>query len=131
MGDELIYREMTFKIRGCLMNVYNKLGPGYREETYKRALIKEFTKNNIPFVREKTINIAYDDEKIDEYKADLIAFDRIILELKAVNEMHPLFEAQLLSYLKAADLKLGLLVNFGSDKLFIKRLINPYYTQKE
>ena len=113
------------------MNVYNKLGPGYREETYKRALIKEFTKNNIPFVREKTINIAYDDEKIDEYKADLIAFDRIILELKAVNEMHPLFEAQLLSYLKAADLKLGLLVNFGSDKLFIKRLINPYYTQKE
>jgi GxxExxY protein len=131
MSDELIYREMTFKIRGCLMNVYNKLGPGYREETYKKALIKEFTKHNIPFVREKTINIAYDDEKIDEYKADLIAFDKIILELKAVNEMHPLFEAQLLSYLKAADLKLGLLVNFGSDKLFIKRLINPYYKQKD
>jgi len=131
MSDELIYREMTFKIRGCLMNVYNKLGPGYREETYKRALIKEFTKNNIPFVREKTINIKYDDEKIDEYKADLIAFDKIILELKAATEMHPLFEAQLLSYLKAADLRLGLLVNFGSDKLFIKRLINPYYTQKE
>jgi len=130
MSDELIYREMTFKIRGCLMNVYNKLGPGYREETYKKALIKEFTKNNIPFVREKAINIEYDDEKIDEYKADLIAFDKIILELKAVIGMHSLFEAQLLSYLKAADLKLGLLVNFGSDKLFIKRLINPYYTQK-
>lgn len=112
------------------MNVYNKLGPGYREETYKKALIKEFTKNNIPFVREKAINIEYDDEKIDEYKADLIAFDKIILELKAVIGMHSLFEAQLLSYLKAADLKLGLLVNFGSDKLFIKRLINPYYTQK-
>lgn len=131
MSDELVYREMTFKIRGCLMNVYNKLGPGYREETYKRALIKEFTKNNIPFVREKIINIQYDDEKIDEYKADLIAFSKIILELKAVIEMHPLFEAQLLSYLKAADLKLGLLVNFGSDKLFIKRLINPYYKQKD
>jgi GxxExxY protein len=108
------------------MTVYNKLGPGLREETYKRAVAKEFGKDKIPFVREKTINVKYDDDVIDEYRVDLIAFDKIILELKAVAEMHSLFEAHLLSYLKAAELKLGLLVNFGSDKLFIKRLINPY-----
>ena len=108
------------------MNVYNKLGPGLKEETYKKALIKEFGKNKIPFVREKTIYIKYDGEVIDEYRVDLIAFDKIILELKAVAEMHPLFEAQLLSYLRAAELKLGLLVNSGSDKLFIKRIVNPH-----
>lgn len=122
---------MTFKVRGCLMNVYNKLGPGYREETYKRALIKEFTKNNIPFVSEETITIKYDNEAIDEYKADLITFGKIIIELKAVAEMHPVFEAQLLSYLKAADMKLRLLVNFGSNKLFIKRFVNPHYKQND
>jgi len=126
MDDNLIYREWTFRIRRCLMTVYNKLGPGLREETYKRAVAKEFGKDKIPFVREQTINVKYDDDVIDEYRVDLIAFDKIILELKAVAEMHSLFEAQLLSYLKAAELKLGLLVNFGSDKLFIKRLVNPY-----
>jgi GxxExxY protein len=108
------------------MDVYNKLGPGLREETYKRALIKEFGRNNIPFVKEKVVPIKYDNEVIDEYRIDLIAFDKIILELKATAEIHPLFEAQLFSYLKVAELKLGLLVNFGSNKLFIKRLVNPH-----
>jgi GxxExxY protein len=124
--EELIYKEQTFKIRRCLMNVYNKLGPGFREETYKRALIKELRTNDIPFEREKPISIKYNGETIDEYRLDLIVFDKIILELKAVTDMHPMYEAQLLSYLKAAELKLGLLVNFGTNKLFIKRLVNPH-----
>ncbi|MFH1231792.1 MAG: GxxExxY protein [Planctomycetota bacterium] len=127
MAKELIYNDLTFKIRRCLMNVYNKLGPGFREETYKKALIKEFTKNEISFNREEPIPIQYDGEIIDEYRADLIAFSKIILELKAVSEMHPMYEAQVLSYLKAANLKLGLLVNFGADKLLIKRLVNPHF----
>jgi len=127
MSAELIYKGLTFEIRRCLMNVYNKLGPGFREETYRKALIKEFGNNNIPFVCERTVDIKWDGEIIDMYRIDLVAFDKIILELKAVAEIHPIFEAQLLSYLKAADLRLGLLVNFGSDKLFIKRLVNPHY----
>jgi len=55
MEDNFIYKDLTFKIRRCIMNVYNKLGPGWKEETYKRALIKEFGKNRIPFIKEKTI----------------------------------------------------------------------------
>lgn len=127
---ELIYKDLTFQIRKYLMNVYNQLGSSFREETYKRALIKEFQNNNIPFSRERAIPIKYSGEVIDEYRIDLIVFDKIILELKAVAEMHPMYEAQLLSYLKAAELKLGLLVNFGTDKLFIKRLINPHLGNK-
>lgn len=123
---DLVYKELTYKIRRCLMNVYNHLGPGFREETYKRALTKEFRDADIPFSYEKPIPINYKDEVIDEYRIDLIVFDKIILELKAVTEMHPSYEAQLLSYLRASGLKLGLLVNFGSERLFIKRLINPH-----
>lgn len=109
------------------MNVYNTLGPGFREETYKKALIKEFRDNNIIFNSETTIPIKYKNEIVDEYRLDLVVFEKVILELKAVTEMHPMFEAQLLSYLKASGLVLGLLVNFGTDKLFIKRLVNPNY----
>jgi len=109
------------------MNVYNKLGPGFREETYKKALIKEFKLNDIPFKHEHPIPIRYANEIIDEYRVDIIVFDKIILELKSVSEMHPMFEAQVLSYLKATGLKLGILVNFGTDKLFIKRLVNPHW----
>ena len=89
-------------------------------------MIKEFRNNKIPFIREKQISIQYEGDVIDEYRIDLIAFDKIILELKAVAEMHPMYEAQLLSYLKASGLALGLLVNFGSNELFIKRLVNPH-----
>ncbi|MBI4712821.1 MAG: GxxExxY protein [Planctomycetes bacterium] len=126
MAKELIYKELTFKLRRCIMDVYNHLGPGLKEETYKRALIKEFRDNKIPFVREKIVQVKYKDEIIDEYRIDLIAFDKIILELKAVIEIHPAYEAQLLSYLKVSGLALGLLVNFGSDKLYIKRMVNSH-----
>ena len=113
------------------MRVYNELGPGFREETYKKALIKEFGKNNISVNAEKVIPIKYDGEIIDEYRLDLVVFDKIILELKAVSEMHPMFQAQLLSYLKASGLVLGLLVNFGADKLYIKRLVNPNFNDSQ
>lgn len=111
------------------MNVYNQLGPGFREETYKKALKKEFKSNKIPFTCEKTVPIKYDGEIIDEYRVDLITFDKIIIELKAISEIHPMHEAQLLSYLKATGLRLGLLVNFGTNKLFIKRFVNPHIDQ--
>lgn len=73
----------------------------------------------------------YRGEKVDDYRVDLIAFDKIILELKAVAELHPRFEAQLLSYLKLTGLKLGVLVNFGSDELDIRRFVNLHISRHE
>ncbi|MEK7727235.1 MAG: GxxExxY protein [candidate division KSB1 bacterium] len=125
---KLIYEELTFQIRKSLFNVYNQLGPGYREETYKQAVIRDFNLEGIPYYREKIFPVHYRDEQVDEYRVDLIAFDKIIMELKAVAELHPRFEAQLLSYLKLTNLKLGLLINFGSDKLEIRRFVNPHGT---
>jgi len=108
------------------MEVYNRLGPGFREETYKRAMVEELRLKGLSYSREQIIEIRYRDKLIDEYRLDLIVEGKVVLELKAVGEMHPKFEAQLLSYLKASELKVGFLVNFGSNDLYIKRLVNPH-----
>ena len=79
----------------------------------------------IPCEVEKSIPIAYRGEVIDEYRLDLLVEGKIVVEIKAVSEIHPRFEAQVLSYLKASGLKLGYLVNFGTDKLLMQRLVNP------
>ncbi|MEW6605830.1 MAG: GxxExxY protein [bacterium] len=126
MKNDLIYGDLTYAIRSCLMEVYNKLGPGFREETYKKAVIEELNIKGLSVLTEHPIQIIYRDKIIDEYRLDLIVEGKVILEIKAVAELHPRFEAQLLSYLKASQVKIGLLVNFGSDKLFIKRLVSPY-----
>ena len=123
---ELIYEDLTYRIRGSLFRVYNHLGPGFREETYKQALAVDFTEEGIPFEREKLFSVVYRSKKVDDYKISLIAFSKIILELKGVAELHPRFEAQLLSYLKVTGLKLGLLVNFGKEELEIRRFVNPH-----
>jgi len=121
----LIYEDLTYRIRKCLFAVHNHLGPGFREETYKQAVAVEFQQVGLPFVREKAFPVFYRGQQVDVYCVDLLAFDKIVLELKAVAEFHARFEAQLLSYLKVTQLKLGLLVNFGKEALDIRRLVSP------
>ena len=121
---ELLYKELTYAIRGVLFDVYNPLGPGFREETYKIATLAEARRRGIRMSREVAMEIHYKGEWIDTYRADIVVDDKVILELKAVDQLHPRFKAQLLSYLRASGLRLGLLVNFGSDKLEIVRIAN-------
>jgi len=125
MGN-LIYEDLTYEIRKSLFNVHNELGPGFREETYKQAVIADFENESVPFVREKIYHVSYLGKKVDNYRVDILVYDKIILELKAVSELHPRFEAQLLSYLKVTQLKVGLLVNFGNTPLVIQRFVNPH-----
>ena len=119
----ILYKELGYRVQGLLRNVYYSLGPGFREQTYQRAVIRALQKQAIPFETEKTIDIIYDGEVIGEYGLDLVVEGKIILELKAVDELHPRQEAQLLSYLKASGLRLGLLVNFGTNKFQIRRKV--------
>ena len=125
MGN-LIYEDLTYKMRKSLFNVYNELGPGFREETYKQAVMIDFENEGVPFVCEKTYQVSYLGEKVDKYRVDILVYDKIILELKAVSELNPRFEAQLLSYLKVTQLKIGLLVNFGNKPFAIRRFVNPH-----
>jgi GxxExxY protein len=121
--SNLLYEELTYQIRAALFEVFNTLGPGFREETCKIAVVTELGRRGIPVAREVTIPISQKGILIDDYRLDIVVDSKIIIELKAVDELHPRHEAQLLSYMKASGLRLGPLVNFGADKLRIVRKI--------
>ena len=121
---KLLYEELSYQIRGALLEVYNTLGPGFREETYKKATLAELRRRKMKVSREVEVRIKFKGEEIDTYRLDIVVDDKVILELKAVDELHPRHRAQLLSYLKASGLRLGFLVNFGSDSIQIIRVIN-------
>lgn len=120
---DLLYADITYKIRGAIFNVYNHLGYGHKEQIYQKALEKEFKEGNIPFEREVNLIVKYKDEKVGNYRPDFVVEDKVILELKAVEFLPKIFETQLLHYLKTTNFNLGLLVNFGEPKLVIKRII--------
>ncbi|MFH1562082.1 MAG: GxxExxY protein [Nitrospirota bacterium] len=119
----LLYEELTHKIRGALFEVYNTLGPGFKEDVYHNALIIEFMLRKIPFQSKSVQKVYYKGKVVGEYEPDFILYDKIVLEIKAVVEMSEVFEAQLLSYLKVTGYKLGLLVNFGGKEIDVKRRV--------
>jgi GxxExxY protein len=89
-----LYQELTYKLRGIFFEVYNQLGPGLPEKIYQRAVIQELKNQKIPYGTEKVINIKYKDVKIGQQRLDLVIDDKIIVEIKAADNMHPLFEKQ-------------------------------------
>ena len=122
---EIIFKEESYKIIGSCFEVYNELGPGYLEAVYQEALSVEFTKQNIPFVAQGEMNVFYKGIELKKkYYPDFRCFDIIILEIKAEENLSRVDESQLLNYLKGTKMPLGLLVNFGSDKLQYKRFAN-------
>ena len=124
---KLLYEDITYKVREALFNVYNSLGYGHKEEVYQNALKKEFSDLSIPFEKEVYLPVFYKDEPVGNYRADFVIDKKIIIELKAVPFMPKSYENQLINYLKSTGYLLGLLINFGSHTLIIKRLVwtNP------
>ena len=109
------------------IEVHRTLGPGLLESVYEQALRYELSQRNIPFERQKRLPVAYKEVNLDcNFRLDLLVDDLVIIELKAVERMGPLFEAQLLTYLKLSKLWLGLLLNFNVPimKNGIKRIVN-------
>lgn len=122
---EYIYQKETFAIRGCLHAVAKELGTGYLEKVYQEALELEFIDAQIPYKREARLQISYKGKTLQqEYIADFVCFDRIILEIKAVSKLNEAHEAQVFNYLKTTGFDLALLVNFGERPINIKRLYN-------
>lgn len=119
----LLYADITYKVRKAIFNVYNELGYGHKELVYQKALVKELDELKIFYKREKDIDVFYKGKVVGNYRPDFIIEDKVIVEIKAVVLVPKVFEIQLLHYLKATGYKLGLLVNFGTQRLFIKRLI--------
>ncbi len=107
------HKELTEKIIKIFYRVYNRLGYGFLEKVYENAMMIEFRKEGVPAVSQFAIRVFYEDETIGEYYADILVDNKVIVEVKAARRLAKENEAQLLNYLKATDIEVGLLLNFG------------------
>lgn len=121
--EKILYEDLSYKVRGCLFEVYNELGPGHKEQIYQEALKISFKEKGLNFIEKKRLKIKFKDKEIGIYEPDFIIEDKIIVEIKSVLAMPKVFEKQLYYYLKGSTYKVGYLVNFGSEKIDIKRRI--------
>ena len=120
--------QRTYKIIGAAMEVHKELGHGFLEAVYQEALAMEFKMQGIPYKEQQVIEIIYKKNPLEKkWQPDYVCFDEIIVEIKALSALSGIEEAQLINYLKATGLRVGLLINFGAKSLEYKRLI---YTNK-
>ena len=113
--EDLLYAEETYAVRGAIFEVYREMGSGFLEAVYQECLEREFLCRNIPYTSQPELKLTYKGKLLlQTYKPDFVCLGRIVVELKAVRELAPDHEAQLLNYLKATGMRLGLLANFGS-----------------
>lgn len=118
------FEELSNRIIKSAIEVHKKLGPGFLESIYQEALIIQLQKDGMKAETEKEVKIYYDGKEVGLHRLDLIVNTEIIIELKAVKDFDESHVAQLLSYLKATETKIGLLLNFAKPKLEIKRVVN-------
>ena len=117
------YKELTEKIIGCTYKVYNTMGFGFLESVYEKALLIELKKTGLTAEVQKLITVYYFDEVVGDFYADIIVNNQIILELKSVRRIVKAHESQLVNYLVATKRDVGLLINFGEQKVEIKRKV--------
>jgi len=122
--------DLTYKIIGCSMKVHNTLGPGFQEVIYQRCLAIELERANIEFAREQEQKIYYEGIEVGTRRADFVAENKVIIELKALVNLEDVHIAQAKNYVVAYDFPLGLLINFGSQSLQYKLIFNPKYSNK-
>ncbi len=116
------YKELSSKIIQAFYNVYNTLGYGFLEKVYENAILIELSKMCVNCSRQVPISVIYGNEIVGEYYADILVEDKIILELKAIKTLTKQDEAQLLAYLTATNIEVGLLLNFGEKPEFIRKI---------
>lgn len=120
----LLYKEESYKIIGAAMEVHRELGKGFLESVYQEAIEIELTALQIPFRKEVPLNIKYKNRNLSKYfVADFVCFEKIILELKSIPDLSIEHTSQVFNYLRATDMKLGILINFGAKSLQYKRIV--------
>ena len=122
----LEHEELSGAIIGCSMTVHRVFGPGFLESVYKNALAIELRKRGLPFEREKRITIRYEGETIGDFSADFLVDGAVIAEVKAIRAVNSEHEKQLVHYLTATGIDIGLLLNFGSPRLEFRRKTRIY-----
>ena len=122
--EKIIYKEECYAIQGAIFEVYREMGHGFLEAVYQECLLKELQSRQVPFTAQPILRLSYKEQPLEQaYRPDFVCYDRIILELKAVKNIAPEHKAQVINYLKATGVKLGLPVNFGAyPKAEVSRL---------
>jgi GxxExxY protein len=123
--EKMLFAEEAFRIQGAVFEVSRQMGTGFLEAVYQECLAIEFSEQRIAFVASPSLALTYKGQALKQsYRPDFVCFDNIIAELKVVRELAPEHRAQVLNYLKATGLRLGLLVNFGcAPKARVERLV--------
>jgi len=124
--NKIIDDELTYKIIGCAMKVHNTLGNGFQEVIYQRCLAIELEKAGLEFLREQEMPIYYENIRVGTRRADFIIAGQVMVELKAIIKLEEVQLAQALNYLTAYQIEKGLLINFGSTSLEVKRLFRKH-----
>ena len=122
--DEYKYSDITEKIIGCGLKIHQRMRNGYPELIYHRCMVIEFRKERLAFLTEVELPIFYDEIEVGKRRVDFLVEDKVIVEIKALSELTDAHLAQALNYLEVMNLEIGLLMNFGSKSLEVKRLIN-------
>jgi GxxExxY protein len=120
---KLLEEELTEKILAAAFTVQNVLGSGFLEKVYENAMALQLQRMGLQVEQQKSIQVRYDGVVVGDYVADLVIEGRVIVEFKASSQLDPVHEAQLLNYLKATGVRVGLLLNFGRPKLQYRRLV--------
>jgi len=120
--NKLLHKDLTDKIISCFYQVYNDLGYGFLERVYQNALYFALIDEGLECEAEKPIKVYHNDRVVGDYRADLLVESVVLLELKASEELNPANEKQLINYLKATDIEVGLLLNFGKRPQFKRKV---------
>lgn len=123
MTEGYLYKELTDRVIGCSYKVHNELGAGFLEKVYQNALAIEFKEMGISFEQECPLCVSYHGQIVGEYVPDFIIDRKVIVELKAVSMLSSPHEVQLVNYLKATGLRIGLLINFGKSVVVKRRIL--------
>jgi GxxExxY protein len=122
---ETPYDDLTYKIIGLAMAVHSELGPGFPEEVYRRAMMVAMGADGMPYEPEFKIQVAFRGQAVGEFRLDLVVDRKAVVEFKAVDALESAHERQVISYLTASGLEIGMLINFGSARLEYKRIFPP------
>ena len=123
LNKKMTLEEITYKINGAVFEVNRQLGSGFLEKVYENALLIELRERGLKAESQVPIHVTYKGNLVGDYLADIVVDDQVILEIKAIESLAKIHEAQLLNYLKATGYKIGLLINFTHPKAVIKRYI--------
>lgn len=126
----IVQKELSYKLMGILFSVHSQLGNRYQEKYYQRAIAEALKENNIKYKRELRVDLKYNNKKIGNYFLDFLVENSIILEIKTVEDFKPVDFKQVLGYLTANNIELGILANFRTDKLSYKRILNSKFIRE-